>query len=178
MGRLSGRLKPGEKTPGFTGLARGGEDRPGVFFQHGEPMRDVGCVIGARPIGDAKIAAKKGSAELRDKLFHGVTLTTEPAREIAVEPSGMPGPVGQFVQQGCIVTLGRSDRFRAGESISIRHLDMIGSWPIVGTIATDTDVGGCRHDKPFRLDKHPRGIRHSWPGRLPALDLLGIEDVG
>ena len=97
-------------------------------------MGDISRMIGARLVGDAELTAEKGGAQLRDKLFHGITFIAKAAREITVEPSFVAAPVREFMHQGGVEALRRTDGLRTGEPFTIRHLDMISTWPIVGTI--------------------------------------------
>lgn len=65
--------------------ARGDEDRLSVILQHLEPGLNVGCVVGARFVGDSQIGAKERRAEFSNKFFHRVCVIGESLTKLAVE---------------------------------------------------------------------------------------------
>lgn len=131
-----------------------------------EPPRDVGrLVLGHRHIGAGHGAEERG-AHLGGQLLPAVPLAAEPDRPgdpRPVEPGGVPGPVGQLVEEGRVVSL------RGGEPVRCRHGDPVAG-RVVGRLAR-ADPGPVAGDEVLA-----GGDRPDLPG-LFDLDTLALREV-
>ena len=73
--------------------------------------------------------------ELRDELFHGIGLFTEPVRQLSIQAAPMTRPMCQLMEQNRIVTLCRPARRRARERITSGYLDSIVGRTVTGSVA-------------------------------------------
>ncbi len=65
---------------------------------------------------EVEVCGDEGSPELGDKFLHSVAFVAEAlTAEVAVEAGGVPGPMGEFVEDRTVVALCVRARLRAAE---------------------------------------------------------------
>src|SRR5690606_5544708 len=79
-------LKPLQIRHGLRRASGSGEDGPGVVLQYLEPVRKVLRMVGAHLLGDVKLAAQEGRADLGHKLFSSIRMVAEALAHVAIEP--------------------------------------------------------------------------------------------
>ncbi len=89
----------GQEVGGALRLGGGGEDRPLVGFQHGEPVGEIGGVILARLRGEVEIGGQESRAQFCDQLLEGIGPVGETPAELPVEAGPVSCPVDQLVDQ-------------------------------------------------------------------------------
>lgn len=124
---------------GAFGMGGGGENRPLVVLQHGEPRSDIGSMIVASLGREAEIGGEKGAAKLSDQLFCGIALVAPAlAAELPVEAGGMTSRVTAFVREGGVIAFGVPKGFKG------RHLHIIGTDRVIGAVAALPNIeAGC-----------------------------------
>ena len=110
-----------------------GEDGAGVVFQDLKPRGDVGRVLGARSMSDAKVRRDEAAGQLTDDFVHGVFRGAEAAAEVAVEP--VPGACGVR----CLMSKARVVACGIDEALERRHEDRIDTGAVAGLVAAGDD---------------------------------------
>ena len=101
-------------------MAGGGEDRPLVALQHGEPALNISGVILTRFGSNPKIGTKESRADLGNEFFHCITGIGKPlAAKVAVKPALMSDCVATFMTQGRVVG------FTIPEALQFWHLHKV-----------------------------------------------------
>jgi len=80
----------------FRGLGRRRKDRPRIVLEELEPRAEVFDV--PEPAGNGERRTEKRRSEFRHEFLCRVGRFPESAREVAVKPAFMPGPVGMLVE--------------------------------------------------------------------------------
>ncbi len=126
-----------------------GGGRSARRFEHGaavhavdlEPTRDIGRVVHARDVRDAKICARERGAEFGDEFLDGVSLFAELRAELPVETGTVTSPVRELVKQRRVVALGGATRRRSDEPLSFRYLNEVAEDVEVRMIPAMPDIG-------------------------------------
>lgn len=100
------RLQAPQKHRGLTGLGSGSEDGALVGLQHLQPVRKVLRMISARLKRNPQLGAQERSAKLADQFFHRLGFSPETPGQVPVTAVNRPGPVGELMEQGGVVSLG------------------------------------------------------------------------
>ena len=91
---------------GLLGLGRGQDHQPLIVFELLEPALDIGGRVVDCSVFDPCDPAEHGRGHLGDKLLLGVVGGPEGShlgQSRSIEPTGMSGGVGQFVEEGTVV---------------------------------------------------------------------------
>src|SRR5471032_2049622 len=82
-------------------------------LEMGEPRRDVGCMVGARCIGEAEPRATEGSAQFGDELFGGTDAQIGAVARYAVSIEAVLGTrcVRKLMKHGGVVRRRGGTRF-------------------------------------------------------------------
>jgi hypothetical protein len=94
---------------------------------------------------NAERRTAKRRGHLGDDFLEGVFFGAVAAREIAIEPGGMPAGVRQLMQRGPVPV----DRLEIGSRS--RHLNVVVARTVEGPVAPNTEVDPDRTDQRFDL---------------------------
>src|SRR6202041_2422783 len=121
-GDLRGGCSVVDKFGGSLWVGRRGEHRSVISSQHFQPGCDIGCMVLARFKSKLQIGAQERSPKFGNQLLDRVTFAPKamPA-EVTVEPGHAACPVGAFMGQGNVVTVGIL------KTLEWWHLDLIGA---------------------------------------------------
>src|SRR5207248_7346147 len=114
---------------------RGGGERCSIISsQHFQPSCDIGRVVFAGLKSEFQVGAQEGCPEFGNQFLDSVTFAPEamPA-EVTVEPRLAACPVGAFMGEGRVITVG------VLETLEWRHLNHIGGNSTTRTISAVSD---------------------------------------
>lgn len=149
-----------------------------LFAENRKPTLHVESVILARLIGDTEFSAQEGRSEFSHEFFHGIGISAETSREIAIEARRMTAPVYVLMEEDGIEGFGRAARFGADESGTLRHVDAVGERPVERAIAAILHFRSDPDDETFDGLQADGAIFEYGRLILPATDLSGVEDGG
>lgn len=158
--------------------ARCREDCGFLLSKHNEPTSYISRMILSWMNADAKLAAEKGGTKLGNQLFHGVRIVTEPSGKVAIEPLRVSRPMNMLVKENRIESFRCRPCSPVDEVLTIRHVDAVEPFAVVGSVASVVDVGPERLNKAINLLELLGSIFIGLYREGPAVNLLGIEDEG
>ena len=99
------------------GSARCTNDEPLVILQHLQPVLEIGRVVAEAAAGfQADVIHQDSGSNLCDQLFLAVVFRSEEGRLAqSVQPLGVSGAVGQFMEDRAVILCGADELLADGE---------------------------------------------------------------